>query len=132
ISPAAPRLRDLPRGAVLGTSSLRRAALARRMRPDLMVTDLRGNVQTRLTRLQEGKVQATILAYAGLLRLGLADRVTSLLETDEWLPAVGQGVIALVARTEDRATRDLLDAVDHRASSIALAAERAFLAVLDG
>jgi hydroxymethylbilane synthase len=102
------------------------------MRPDLMVTDLRGNVETRLKRLQEGKVQATILAYAGLSRLGLADRVTSLLETDEWLPAVGQGVIALVARSEDRATLDMLDAVDHRASSVALVAERAFLAVLDG
>jgi hydroxymethylbilane synthase len=132
ISSAASTLRDLPAGAVLGTSSLRRAALARRLRPDLTITDLRGNVETRLKRLREGRAQAIVLAYAGLSRLGLADRVTSLLAVDEWLPAVGQGVIALVARTDDHATRDTLAQLDHRPSSTALTAERAFLAVLDG
>jgi hydroxymethylbilane synthase len=132
ISPIAKRLADLPKGAVLGTSSLRRAAYARRDRPDITVTDLRGNVETRLRRLEEGKAQAIVLAHAGLLRLGLAARVTSLLDADAWLPAVGQGVIAICARTGDAKVGALLARLDHRPSSTALAAERAYLAVLDG
>jgi hydroxymethylbilane synthase len=89
-------------------------------------------VETRLRRLDEGKAQAIVLAHAGLIRLGLADRVTSLLEPEDWLPAAGQGVIALVARAADDRIRSLLAKVDHRPSSLALSAERAFLAVLDG
>jgi hydroxymethylbilane synthase len=132
ISPVARRLAELPQGAVLGTSSLRRAAFARRDRPDLTVVDLRGNVETRLRRLADGGAQAIVLAHAGLLRLGLAHSVTVLLDAEDWLPAVGQGVIALTARSDDRETLAMLATIDHTPSSTALAAERAFLAVLDG
>lgn len=132
ISPVAERLADLPEGAVLGTSSLRRTALARRLRPDLAIVNLRGNVETRLAKLARGEAAATLLAHAGLQRLGLTGHVTSLIEPDDWLPAIGQGAIAIVARSDDRRTRGLLSAIDHRDTSIALAAERAFLGVLDG
>ena len=132
ISPAAAHLAELPQGAVLGTSSLRRGAMALRLRPDLRVVEFRGNVETRLRKLAEGVAQATLLAAAGLARLGLSHHVTALLDADAWLPAPGQGVIAIAARADDVATRTLLAAIDHRASAIVLAAERAFLAVLDG
>ena len=132
ISPTARRLADLPRGAVLGTSSLRRKALALRARPDLTVVDLRGNVETRLRKIANGVAAATLLAAAGLARLGMSDRVASFMETDTWLPAPGQGAIAIAARADDAKTRDRLAAIDHRATSLALTAERAFLAVLDG
>lgn len=132
ISNVARSIDALPQGAVLGTSSLRRAAFARRERPDLKIVDLRGNVETRLKRLEEGKADAILLAYAGLLRLGLADHVTSLLDPGFWLPAAGQGVIAITARQDDAGTRALLAKIDDAPSSIALTAERAFLAVLDG
>ncbi len=132
ISPVASRLEALPEGAVLGTSSLRRKALALRVRPDLQVVDLRGNVDTRLKALAAGSVQATLLAYAGLTRLGLADRATSIIPPEQWLPAAGQGVIAITARTHDGRARDLLAKIDDRAASLALATERAFLDVLDG
>ena len=88
------RSRDLPRGAVVGTASLRRQALVKRLRPDLAVVPLRGNVETRLRKLDEGVVDATLLALAGLKRLGLADAATAMLDVDEFLPAVGQGAIA--------------------------------------
>jgi len=132
LSPVAMRLADLPRGAVLGTSSLRRKALALRQRPDLKVVDLRGNVETRVKKLAEGKADATFLALAGLRRLGLEDRATSLVEAHKWLPALGQGTIAIMTREGDDRTRALVAAIDHRDTSIALVAERAFLAVLDG
>jgi hydroxymethylbilane synthase len=132
LSPVAKDIADLPNGAVLATSSLRRAAFARRARPDLTITDLRGNVETRIKRLDEGKAQAIVLAHAGLLRLGLAGRVTSLLDPDRWLPAAGQGVIAICARADDARIAEVLARIDHRPSATALAAERAFLAVLDG
>jgi hydroxymethylbilane synthase len=132
ISPVAARLADLPRGAVVGTSSLRRMALARRARPDIRVVNLRGNVETRLRKLADGEADATFLAVAGLTRLGLADRATSLVDPAEWLPAVGQGVIAVVARAGDAAMLKRLAAIDDRDASIALTAERAFLAALDG
>ncbi|HVY19973.1 MAG TPA: hydroxymethylbilane synthase [Bauldia sp.] len=132
ISPGVTRLTDLPEGAVLGTSSLRRRALALRLRPDLRVVDLRGNVDTRLRKISEGEAEATLLAAAGLLRLGLLDRVASFMETDAWLPAPGQGAIAIAAREDDIVTRQRVAMLDDRASSIALAAERAYLAVLDG
>jgi hydroxymethylbilane synthase len=132
LSPAAASLVGLKRGAVLGTSSLRRKALALRQRPDLAVVDFRGNVGTRLSKLEDGVVDATLLAVAGLKRLGLADRAAGVLDSDDWLPAIGQGVIAIAARRSDEDTRALLASLDDRETSIALAAERAFLAALDG
>ena len=132
VSPLARTLFELPKGAVLGTSSLRRKAMALRLRPDLTVVDLRGNVDTRLRKISEGEAQATLLAAAGLARLGLSNRAASFLDIETWLPAAGQAAIAITARTEDLAMRQRLAAIDHRATSIALAAERAFLAVLDG
>ena len=93
---------------------------------------LRGNVETRLRKLDAGEVDATLLALAGLKRLGLADKATALLDVDEFLPAVGQGAIAIEARADDARTRELLAEIDHADTSVALACERAFLAVLDG
>ena len=132
ISRKAASLRDLPHGAVVGTASLRRQAMVRRLRPDVSVVPLRGNVETRLKKLDAGEVDATLLALAGLKRLGLADQATALLDPDEFLPAVGQGAITIEARSDDARTRALLAAIDHADTSVALAAERAFLAVLDG
>lgn len=94
-------LSDLPRGAVVGTSSLRRKAQLLHLRPDLTVSDLRGNVDTRLSRLDDGDYDAIILAAAGLIRLGLSDRITSLLPPDQFLPAAGQGALAIEARSDD-------------------------------
>ena len=125
-------LLDLPQGAVVGTSSLRRAALALRLRPDFAIVSMRGNVETRLRKLEAGQADATILALAGLTRLGLADRAAGILATDEWLPAPGQGAIAITARADDGAMLEALAQIDHHATSVALATERAFLAVLDG
>ncbi len=132
ISPIANSLLHLPKGAVVGTSSLRRKAMVLGARPDLRVVDLRGNVETRLRKIDEGQAQATVLAAAGLARLGLGHHVASFLEADEWLPAPGQGTIAIAARADARAMRERLAAIDHLATAQALAAERAFLAVLDG
>ena len=125
-------LRDLPHGAVVGTASLRRQAMVKRLRPDLSVVPLRGNVETRLRKLDAGEVDATLLALAGLKRLGLAEKATALLDAQDFLPAVGQGAITIEARVDDARTRDLLAAIDHADTSVALACERAFLAVLDG
>jgi len=93
---------------------------------------LRGNVETRLRKLDAGEVDATLLALAGLRRLGLVDHVTALLDIDEFLPAVGQGAVTIEARTDDARMRALLSEIDHADTSVALACERAFLAVLDG
>jgi hydroxymethylbilane synthase len=132
LSGKAATLRDLPQGASVGTSSLRRHALVRRRRPDLAVVNFRGNVETRLRKLERGEVDATLLALAGLKRLGLADRATAVLEIEEFLPAVGQGIIAIEARADDARVLALLAAVNDAVTASALAAERAFLAVLDG
>jgi hydroxymethylbilane synthase len=132
ISRKAATLQDLPQGATVGTASLRRQALVKRARPDLKVTTLRGNVETRLRKLDAGEVDATLLALAGLKRLGLAQAATAILPVEEFLPAVGQGVIALEARGDDQRTLTLLHAVNHADTAVALATERAFLAVLDG
>jgi hydroxymethylbilane synthase len=132
ISRKAASLRALPQGAVVGTASLRRQAMVTRLRPDVSVVPLRGNVETRLRKLEAGEVDATLLALAGLKRLGLADKATALLDAQEFLPAVGQGAITIEARVDDGATRALLAKVDHADTSVALACERAFLAVLDG
>jgi hydroxymethylbilane synthase len=132
ISRKAKALDDLPEGAIVGTASLRRQALLKRRRPDLSIVSLRGNVDTRLRKLEAGEVDATVLALAGLKRLGRADAATAVLSLDECLPAVGQGIIAIEARADDARTLALLAAVNHGDSATALACERAFLAVLDG
>ena len=123
---------ELPRGAVVGTASLRRQAQLRAARPDLVVVPLRGNVQTRLRKLDAGEVQATLLAMAGLIRLGLEAEVSAALSTDEMLPAVAQGAIGIECRVDDAELRGLLDRINHAATMTAITAERAFLMVLDG
>jgi hydroxymethylbilane synthase len=132
ISRGWPSLRDLPQGAVVGTASLRRQAMVKRLRPDVSVVPLRGNVETRLRKLEAGEVHATLLALAGLKRLGIADKATALLDAQAFLPAVGQGAITIEARVGDTRTRALLAKIDHADTSVALACERAFLGVLDG
>ena len=132
ISRKAKMLRELAPRAVIGTASLRRQALVKRLRPDLEVVSFRGNVETRLRKLDEGVVDATLLALAGLKRLGLAGAATAVLAIDEFIPAVGQGIIAIEARADDARTRALLDPIGDPETAVALAAERAFLAVLDG
>jgi hydroxymethylbilane synthase len=122
----------LPQGARLGTASLRRQAMVKKLRPDLVVSMLRGNVETRLRRIDEDAFDATLLALAGLRRLGMPEVATEILSIEDFLPAVGQGVVVIEAREADETTRNYLSAIDHRESGIALAAERAFLAVLDG
>jgi hydroxymethylbilane synthase len=132
ISRKAAHLRDLPRGAVVGSASLRRQAMIKRLRPDISVVPFRGNVETRMRKLDAGEVDATLLALAGLRRLGLADKATALLDVDDFLPAVGQGAVTIEVRIDDARTRALLARIDHGDTSVALLAERAFLAVLDG
>jgi hydroxymethylbilane synthase len=132
ISRKAHALSELPAGSVVGTSSLRRQAQVRRLRPDLAVVNFRGNVETRLRKLDEGVADATLLALAGLKRLGLAQAATAILPVEEFLPAVGQGAIAIETRVADARVHDLLAAIDHADTRTALTAERAFLAVLDG
>jgi hydroxymethylbilane synthase len=132
ISRKARTLAELPRGAAVGTSSPRRQALVRRMRPDLRMVDLRGNVETRLRKLDEGAADATLLALAGLKRLGLAGTAATVLELDEFLPAVGQGAIGIETRADDAPTRSLLAPINHADTATALLCERAFLAALDG
>ena len=132
ISRKAKSIADLPRGGTVGTASLRRQAMVKRQRPDLTIVPLRGNVETRLRKLDEGVADATLLALAGLKRLGLADAATAVLDVNEFLPAVGQGAIGIETRADDARTRGLLAAINHADTFSALAAERAFLAVLDG
>jgi hydroxymethylbilane synthase len=132
IGRASATLEGLPEGAVVGSSSLRRAALVRRLRPDVKVVSLRGNVQTRLRKLEEGVVDATLLAMAGLRRLGMEGHATEILEPDQFLPALGQGAICIESRSGDAATDAMLAAVNHSATMAALTCERAFLAALDG
>jgi hydroxymethylbilane synthase len=132
VSRKAGSIAALPRGATVGTASLRRQAMVRRMRPDLSVIALRGNVETRLRKLDEGAADATLLALAGLRRLGLEKAATAVLDVDEFLPAVGQGAIGIEARADDTRTLDLLAAINHADTASALTCERAFLAVLDG
>jgi hydroxymethylbilane synthase len=132
ISRKATRLGELAPGAVIGTASLRRQAMVRRLRSDLQVALFRGNVETRLRKLDEGAVDATLLAMAGLKRLGREDAATSVLSVEEFPPAVGQGAIALTTRADDDRMRELLAPIVHADTAATLAAERAFLAVLDG
>jgi hydroxymethylbilane synthase len=132
ISARAQSLPALPPGAVIGSSSLRRQAQVKRLRPDLQAIDLRGNVETRLKKLEQGMVDATLLAVAGLERLGLTGHITSVLPTDEMLPAVAQGAIGVSCRSGDAQTRALLQALNDESTATAVACERAFLGELDG
>lgn len=132
IGKAVKRIIDLPRGAKVGSSSLRRQALIRRMRPDLDVVMFRGNVQTRLRKLEDGVAEGTILAHAGLKRLELGHVVTDLMPLDAFPPAPGQGAIGIETRIGDGAVEKMLTAIHDVPTGQALACERAFLAALDG
>ncbi|WP_163265474.1 hydroxymethylbilane synthase [Chelativorans alearense] len=126
------RLEDLPRGAKLGTSSLRRQALALRLRPDLDVGIFRGNVQTRLRKLEEGVAEGTLLALAGLKRLKLEHVASAVMDPATFPPALGQGAICIESRIGDGRILPLVKAIHHEATGFALICERAFLATLDG
>ncbi len=125
-------LDDLPQGATVGTTSLRRQAQLRAVRPDLSLADLRGNVDTRIRRLREGRFDAILLAMAGLVRLGRADEVTEPLDPRRFIPAPGQGAIALECRADDAAVREAVASLDHPSTKRRVTAERAFLAALGG
>ena len=132
LSHKAKSLAELPHGARMGTSSVRRQAQLLRARPDLEIGLLRGNVDTRLGKLDNGELDAILLAYAGLRRLGLGDRPTALLEPDVWLPALAQGAIGIEIRSTDAATRNAVAPLNDPATALALACERGFQAALDG
>ena len=125
-------LAGLPSGARIGTASPRRTALIRRARPDLEIGLLRGNVPTRIRKIETGAFDATLLAAAGLKRLGLEDRISAYLDLARFPPACGQGAVAIECREGDRRMRELLAGIDHRHTALAVACERAFLAALDG
>jgi hydroxymethylbilane synthase len=132
LSTKARSLETLPHGAKLGTASVRRQALALRLRPDLEISLLRGNVQTRMDKMRAGECDATILAYAGLQRLGLTAHATQVLDPMKYPPAVAQGIIAIETRENDARILPLLAEINHLDSFAALIAERAFLLALDG
>lgn len=132
IAPRHGTLTSLPMGARVGTVSLRRQALLRKLRPDLVLEPLRGNVETRLNKARTGALDAVVLAMAGLKRLGLAGEATEALDPESFVPAVGQGAIALVARADDVRTLALLARIVDGETAIAVSAERAYLRVLDG
>ena len=132
IGRTAPTLEELPEGAVVGSSSLRRQALIRRLRPDIEVVNFRGNVPTRLAKLDGGQVDATLLAAAGLSRSGLAGRITETLDPQKFPPAPGQGAICIEARIGDDRVMEMIAPIHHVPTGQALACERGFLAVLDG
>ncbi|MCK0208246.1 hydroxymethylbilane synthase [Starkeya koreensis] len=125
-------LADLKPGAKVGTASLRREAQLRRLRPDLQVSLLRGNVHTRLAKVESGEFDATLLALAGLARLGLTERISALLDVADFLPAVGQGAVAIETRFGDLAVDSLVVPVVCPATGLALRVERAYLGELDG
>ena len=132
VSPTVPRLMELPLGAVVGSSSLRRRAQVAHRRPDLRLVELRGNVQTRIRKLEDGVAVATFLAMAGLNRLGLAHMARGAVEVEEMLPAVAQGAIGVERRAADVRAEAMLAAIHHGPTGQRLAAERAFLLRLDG
>ena len=125
-------LDDLPQGAVVGTSSLRRRAQLAHRRPDLKMVEFRGNVQTRMKKLGDGVADATFLAMAGLNRLGMSEVARSTIEPEDMLPAVAQGCIGIERRTNDARAEALLAPIHHGPSGLRLACERAFLLTLDG
>jgi len=132
ISNCATSFTDLPKNATVGTSSLRRMSQIRSVRPDLDIRSLRGNVDTRLRKLEDGEYDAIILASAGLNRLGLSERITSLVEPDMMLPAVGQGCLGIEFRADDQEMRSILSTIHHEETALCVRAERAFLLRLEG
>ncbi|KYF68302.1 hydroxymethylbilane synthase [Sorangium cellulosum] len=125
-------LAELPAGARVGTSSLRRAVALREARPDLQIEPVRGNVDTRLRKVVDGAFDAIVLALAGLKRLGLADRATEVLSPEVSLPAIGQGALGIECRTDDSAVRDVLAALADRETTTCVTAERAVMAAVEG
>jgi hydroxymethylbilane synthase len=132
ISPHCRSIRDLPKACIVGSASVRRQAQLKRIRPDISVVNLRGNVETRLAKLDRGDVAATFLACAGLNRLGLAHRITAPVPEEDMLPAVAQGAIGVEIRASDERARKLLAAINDAPTETAVACERAFLGSLDG
>jgi hydroxymethylbilane synthase len=132
VSPNFESLAHLPPGSVVGTSSLRRQCQLREMRPDLVIRDLRGNVGTRLGKLDSGQYDAIILAVAGLKRLGLESRIRNAISPEECLPAVGQGAVGIECRLDDSVTRALLAPLNHTETDIRVRAERAMNTRLEG
>lgn len=132
LSNIATGINDLPEGAVIGSASLRRQAQVLQLRPDLKVVNFRGNLDTRIAKLDAGEVAATFLANAGMKRLGKTDRITALIEPEEMLPAVAQGAVGVEIRSDDDATRERLMPLHDLATEHAVVAERAMLAALDG
>ena len=132
VSPGHASIADLPQGAVVGSSSLRRRAQLRLRRPDLQLVEFRGNVQTRMRKLDNGVAAATFLAMAGLTRLGMAHVARAAIEPDQMLPAVAQGAIGIERRSDDLRVAALLALIHDHQTGLRLAAERQFLATLDG
>ncbi|MCA9653859.1 MAG: hydroxymethylbilane synthase [Myxococcales bacterium] len=131
VGPAGLTLASMPAGARLGTGSLRRGALARRINPGVEVVPIRGNVPTRMGKVDSGEVDAVLLAAAGLRRLGLADRIAELLDPDAFCPAPAQGILALQCREDDARVKDVLAALADEGATLAAAAERGFLQRLE-
>ena len=125
-------LKELPRGAKIGTSSLRRRAQVKRLRPDLETLELRGNVDTRLRKVKEGEYDGIVIAHAGLKRLGLGDAVTEVFEEDYFLPQAGQGALAIEIRKGNQEIKELVKSVNHEPAFIQVSAERSFLRRLEG
>ncbi len=132
VSLKASSIEDLPKGARVGTGSLRRQAQLLHVRSDLAIAQIRGNVETRVAKLDEGQFDAIVLAEAGLRRLGMADRITQVIDKSIMLPAVGQGALGLETREDDARVREVLSQLDHRETHCAVVAERAMLATLRG
>lgn len=132
VSPRFENLRSLPQGACVGTSSLRRVVMLRALRPDLRIEPLRGNLDTRLRKLDEGQYDAIVLAAAGLKRLGLASRIRDVFDTDAMLPAAGQGALGLEIRDNDGFLGSVLQGLVHRPTWLAVHAERAVSRALGG
>jgi hydroxymethylbilane synthase len=132
LSERATSIRDLPANAVIGTSSPRRSAQIKHLRGDVVIKDLRGNIDTRLRKLDEGQYDALVLAAAGLRRLGLADRISKVIDHSEMVPAVGQGAIGLETRRDDEKANKVCATADDLNTRLACSAERAFLRALGG
>lgn len=132
VSSSAGSIENLPPGAVIGTSSLRRRSQLLRFRPDLSTKDIRGNVDTRLRKLDDGEYDGIILAAAGLIRLGFAERITQIMNADVMVPAVGQGAIGIETREDDSAILSLCERLNHEETANAVVEERAFLRLLEG
>src|SRR3972149_6848933 len=130
--PKIQNFKELPHGAAIGTSSLRRSCQLSHLRPDLNIVQLRGNLDTRIRKLDEGQFDAIILAAAGVKRLGLQDRITEILPFEVSLPAIGQGAIGIECRIDDEIINEIVGVLDHEETSLAVRAERAFLKRLEG